>query len=200
MTDVSIALSSSRNKLNSLLEKHENHFQNEIMQKISSKVETTLPKFIEETVPSYSCENTQKVFCEKLPMCKDSMSSTSVLKKPTDIMNQFIINVISESGSTFLSQIESDPKLIEEVLGKMGLKVECKIKEACRLEKYKNRDTDEHRQCRPLLISTNNPCFMEKFFARSRYLKDFLRLSLYEKLLTRAERELEKNYRLNVTT
>ena len=123
------------------------------MQKITSKVGTTVPKFIEETLPSHSCENIQKMFCEKLSLCKDSMSSTSVLKKPTDTMNQFINNVISESGSTFLSQIGADPKLIEEVLGKMGLKAECKIKEARRLEKYKNRDTDEHRQCLPLLIT-----------------------------------------------
>ena len=31
------------------------------------------------------------------------------------------------------------------------------MKEARRLGKYKNKDTDEGRQCRPLLISTDNP-------------------------------------------
>ena len=78
-------------------------------------------------------------------------------------MNQFIINSFSESGSTFLSQIESDTKIIEEVLDKMGLKAEGNIK-ARRLGKYKNPDADERRQCRPILISTDNPYFMEKCF------------------------------------
>ena len=74
----------------------------------------------------------------------------------------------------------------------MGLKAEGNIKEERRLGEYQNPDTDERRQCRPLLISTENPCFMEKCFARSHYLKDF-RLTVYiKKLLTRAERDLDK--------
>ena len=69
----------------------------------------------------------------------------------------------------------------------MGLKAEGNIK-AGRLGKYKNPDTDERRQCRPLLISTDNPYFMEKCFARSHYLKDF-RLTIYiKKFLPRAKR------------
>ena len=82
-------------------------------------------------------------------------------------MNQFIINGLSETGSSFLPQIESDTKIIEEVFYKMGVKSKGNIKEARRQGKYKNRDTDERRQCRPLLISTDNPYFMEKYFARS---------------------------------
>ena len=124
-------------------------------------------------------------------MYKESVS-TSVEKKQTDTMNKFIINGIPESGSSFLSQIESDTKIIEEILEKMGLKSENNIKEARRLGKHKNPDTDERRLCRPLLITTDNPYFMEKCFARSHHLKDF-RLTVYiKKFLTRAERDLEK--------
>ena len=111
-------------------------------------------------------------------------------------MNQFIINGIPETGSSFLPQIESDTKIIEE----MGLKAEGNRKEARRLGKYKNPDTDERRQCRPLLIATDNPSFMEKCFARSHYLKAFWLTVEIKKFLTRAERNLEKNCRLNVTT
>ena len=85
------------------------------------------------------------MFCEKFPLYKESISSTSVLKKPADTMNQFIINGLSETGSSFLPQIESDTKIIEEVLYKMGVKSEGNIKEARRQGKYKNRDTDERR-------------------------------------------------------
>ena len=75
----------------------------------------------------------------------------------------------------------------------MGLKAEGTIKEARRLGKYKKPDTDERRQCRPLLISTDNPYFMAKCFARSHYLKNF-QLTVYIKnSLTRAERVLEKS-------
>ena len=162
------------------------------MQKINSKIKTTVPKIIEETLPSHIRENTEKVFCEKLPMYKESMSSKSVVKKPTDTVNQFIINGIPEFGSTFLSQIESDAKIIEEVLEKMGLKAEGNIKEARRFGKYKNPETDERRQCRPLLISTDDPYFMGKWFARTHYLEDFGLTVCIKKILTRAERELEK--------
>ena len=57
-------------------------------------------------------------------MYTEPMSSTSVAKKPTDTMNQFIINGIPESGSTFCSWIESDAKDIDEVLEKIGLKAD----------------------------------------------------------------------------
>ena len=39
-------------------------------------------------------------------------------------MSEFIINGLPEVGSTFLSQIESDTKNIEEVLEKLDLKTE----------------------------------------------------------------------------
>ena len=106
-------------------------------------------------------------------------------------MNQFIINSIPKTGFSFLSQFESDTKIIEEVLDKMGLKAEGNIKEGGRLGKNKIPDTDERRQCRPPLISTDNPYFMEKSIARSHYLKNF-RLTVYiKKFLTRAECDLE---------
>ena len=54
----------SKAKLNSFIEKHENHFQNETMPKIISKIETTVPKIVEETLPSHIWENIEKVFHE----------------------------------------------------------------------------------------------------------------------------------------
>ena len=39
----------------------------------------------------------------------------------------------------------------------MGLKAKGNIKEACRLRKYKNPDTDERKQCGCLQMSTDNP-------------------------------------------
>ena len=114
------------------------------------------------------------------------------MKKNTDTMNQFIIHGILESGSTFLSQIESDTKNIEEVLDKTGVKAEGRIKEAGRLGKYKNPYADDHTLCRSLLISTDNAYFKGKCFAGGHYLKHF-RLTVYIKtFLFRAERELEK--------
>ena len=162
------------------------------MQKINSKIESTVPKIIKETLPSHTCKNIEKVFCKKLPVYKESTSATSVVEQPADTMNQFIINSIPETGSSFLSQFESDTKIIEEVLDKVGSKAEGNIKEARRLGKKKIPDTDECRQCRPLLISTDNPYFMEQCFARSHYLKNF-RLTVYiKKILTRAEGDVEK--------
>ena len=182
----------SEAKMNSFIEKHENNFLNETMQKIYLKIKITVLKIIEESLPSHFSEVIEKVFCAKLPMYKESMSSTSVVKKPIDTTNQCIINGIYESGSTFLSQFESDTKIIEDVIDKLRVKSEGNIKEACRPGKHKNPDADERRQCRPLLISTDNPYFIEKSFPGSHYLKDF-RLTVYsKKFLTRGERELEK--------
>ena len=61
-----------------------------------------------------------------------------------------------------------------------------------RLGKFKDLDTNVRRLCRPLLISTDNPYFMEKCFARSHHLKDF-RMPVYiKKYLSKADRDLEK--------
>ena len=76
----------------------------------------------------------------------------------------------------------------------MGLKAKGNIKEACRLRKYKNPDTDERKQCGCLQMSTDNPYLLEKCFGRSHYLKDFHLTVFIKKFLTRAERELEKSY------
>ena len=70
----------SEAKLNSVIEKHENYFLNETMQTINSKIESTVPKNIEETFPSHIRGIIEKVFCEKLPLYKESISSTSVVK------------------------------------------------------------------------------------------------------------------------
>ena len=53
-------------------------------------------------------------------MYKESASS-SVVKKPDENVKQFIINGIPEQGTSYRSQVDSDTKLIEEVLDHMAL-------------------------------------------------------------------------------
>ena len=105
---------------------------------------------------------------------------------------QIMINGLPEIANSYNKLIESDTKLLDEVITFMGPKSDGNIVQARRLGKFKNPANNERRLYGPILITTNSPHFMENSFARSHYLKDF-RIPVYiKKFLTQSDRKLEK--------
>ena len=105
---------------------------------------------------------------------------------------QFLINGQPENRNSYNKLIESDTKLLDEVISFIGLKSDGNIVQARCLVKFKNPASNERRLYRPILITKKSPNFMEKCFARSYYLKNF-RIPVYiKKFVTQSHSELEK--------
>ena len=87
-------------------------------------------------------------------------------------MNQYVINGVPQLGNTFNARVDSDVKILAEIMQRIGLKSENNITSARRL--WKSQTTNnERRTCRPILIAANNAHFMDRCIARSNHLKYF---------------------------
>ena len=141
-------------------------------------------------MPNHIKDNFKKVFNETLPSFRDAVVTNK--KKTANEPMQFLINGVTEYANFYNKLIESDTKLLDEVISFIGLKSDGNIVQARRLGKFKNPANNERRLYTPILITTNNPHFKENCFARSHYLKDF-RIPVYiKKFLTQSDRELEQ--------
>ena len=172
----------------------ENKIADKVAVALSAKIGTEIPKIIELALPNHIKDNFEKVFNETLPSFRDAVLTNKKIKghKTANEPMQFLINGLPENANSYNKLIESDTKLLDEVITFMGLKSDGNIVQARRLGKFKNPANNERRLYRPILITTNSPHFMENCFARSHYLKDF-RIPVYiKKFLTQSDRELEK--------
>ena len=114
----------------------------------------TLPKVIIEVNKSYKDVLTEKK--------REQIDSKSELNFGT-----------SESGSTYIEQLEHVTKTVSKILGHIGLKTEGNVTAVRRLGKKLNPANNAHRRCRPLLITTSNSYFLQNCFARNNYLKTY---------------------------
>ena len=105
---------------------------------------------------------------------------------------QFLIDGLPENANSYKKFIESDTKLLDEVISFIGLKSNGSFVQARRLGRFKNPANNERRLYRAILITKNTPHFMENCFARSHYLKDYRIPKYIKKFLTQSDRELEK--------
>ena len=129
-------------------------------------------------------------------------------------MNQYVINGVPQLGNNFNARVDSDVKILAEIMQRIGLKSENNITSARRL--WKSQTTNnERRTCRPILIAANNAHFMDRCIARSNHLKYFcvpacvnrffssLDMEIKQKILAKrfeminVENKEKKNFQLN---
>ena len=79
----------------------------------------------------------------------------------------------------------------------MGLQAGGNILSIRRLGKISKQQNDNipssQRRCRPILVTTSNSYFMKNCFARNHYLQNYKHPVYIKKLLSSADRQLEKN-------
>ena len=115
------------------------------------------------------------IFNETLPSFRDFFVTNKKIKgqKTANEPMHFLIKGLPENANFYLKLIESDTKLPDKVNSFMGLKSEGNIVQERRLGKFKNPANNERRLYKPILITSNGPCFIRNCFARNHYLKTF---------------------------
>ena len=106
---------------------------------------------------------------------------------------QFIINGATESEDSYLSQIEKDSMEVKKIISHLGLACDGNVTGFRRLGKKVNPLNKQKRNCRPILITTSNPLFLQNCFARSHYLQNFIKPVYIKKFLISSERQKEKD-------
>ena len=107
-------------------------------------------------------------------------------KKTANEPMQILINGLLEYAYSYNKIIDSDTKLLDDVISVIGLKSDGNIMQARRLEKFNNTAGNERRLYRPILIKTNSSHFMEYCFARSHYPKIFAIQGISKSSLTQS--------------
>ena len=101
--------------------------------KIAEKVAVALSAKIELALPNHIKDNFEKVF-ETLPSFRDSVVTN---KKTANEQMQFLIDGLPENANSYNKLIDSDTKLLDEVISFIGLKSDGNIVQARRLGKFK---------------------------------------------------------------
>ena len=109
----------------------------------SANIVTEIPKNIELALPNHIKDNFEKVFNETLPSFRDAVVTNK--KRTANEPPQFLINGLPEKANSYNKLIESDTKLLDEVISFIGLKSDGNIVQARRLGKFKNPANNERR-------------------------------------------------------
>ena len=171
---INVSLFDTEAKLTSILEKHESKIVNESMQLLSTKIEETVPKIIQETLPMQIRDNIEKALCEKLPMYKESVSSSVVnLGNKADTNLEIRISGLEEYKSKPNENISSaiinfETQQVEEVFDFLG-EEKPDIKNIRRLGK-RHTATDRPRT---MLLTLSNPWAVRKILSKAPLLKNF---------------------------
>ena len=173
------ASSNTEAKLNSLFDS--------LSTKVTTSISELIPKAIKDTVPLVLKENVKKAVADSIPSYSDVVGGNFSSEKM-----QFVITGSTESEDSYLKQIENDVDEVNKILNHMGLSGDGNISEIRRLGRSQNPSNKEKRTCRPLLITTSNPLFLKKCFARSHHLQTYENAVYIKKFLSSKERAIEK--------
>ena len=101
----------------------ENKIADKVAVALSAKIGTEIPKIIELALPNHIKDNFEKVFNETLPSFRDAVLTNKKIKwhKTANEPMQFLINGLPENANSYNKLIESDTKLLDEVITFMGL-------------------------------------------------------------------------------
>lgn len=158
---------------------------------VTSCITELVPKLINGCLPNILDVNVKQAVTESLPSYRDSLVNGKVSHK--DNCLQFIIQGLPESESSYMKQLDTDSENIETMLNHIGVKSEGNITSIRRLGKSLLSENGERRKCRPILVSTSNPHFLEMCFARSYKLQSFQLGRVYiKKYLSPGDRQIEK--------
>ena len=133
----------------------ENKTAQKVAVALSAKIGTEIQKITELELPNHIKDNFKKVFNHTLPCFRDAVVTNN--KKTANEPMQFPINGLPENANSSNKLIESDTKLLDEVISFIGLKSDRNIVQARRLGKFKNAANNERRLYRPILITKNSP-------------------------------------------
>ena len=134
-------------KLNSLF--------NSFSTKVNTSISELIPKAIKDTVPLLLKENVSKAVADSIPSYSDVVGGNFVKEKKE---MQFVITGSTETGDSYLKQIEKDVDEVNKILKYMGLSSDGNVSEIRRLGRSHNPANKEKRACRPLLITTSAHC------------------------------------------
>ena len=104
---------------------------------------------------------------------------------------KFIVTAIPESGESTNGRIDDYIAKIDDILDRIGSKVDGNVVSFRRLGKSMSQ-SGERRKCRPLLITCENPHLLSRSFARCFKLQDNKHPVYLKKFLSSSELEIEK--------
>ena len=162
----------------------ENKIADKVAVALSAKIATEIPKIFELALPNHFKDNFEKVFNENLPSFRDAVLTNKKIKghKTANQRMQFLINGLTENANSYNKIIESDTKLLDEVITFMGLKSDRYIVQARRLGNFKNPANNDRRLYRPILITKKQSTFHGKLFCTQPLSKRFSHSSVYQKV------------------
>ena len=138
--------------------------------------------------------NVKKAVTSALPSYSDFVNGNKKTGHSTEL--QFVITGLIETESTYFKQVEKNLTDLSDLVQHMGLQAGGNILSIQQLGKigkqHNNSITYKQRRCRPILVRTSNSYFMENCFARSHYLLNYKHPVYIKKLLSSADRQLEK--------
>ena len=190
------SLFTSEAKFDSLLHNINDCLKNNIPEIIKSTFEEEILK---NTLSSQMKSNIENVMDEGIKSYPDALAAEPKPKeffpkqnRSCDSDLQFIITGVPEKGETHYERINSDVSSVEKIVSFIGVNHSGKITSLRRLGKSLPKGSNECRKCRPIIVTSSNPLFMETCFARSHKLQNYDDPVYIKKLLSPDDRALEK--------
>ena len=172
------------------------------------EINDNIPKIIKNTLEEETLKNTfsdqiksniENVMDEGIKSYRAALASES---KPTESASkpsrssdseiQFIVTGVPEKGESHYERINSDVTAVEKIVSFIGVSPSGNITSLRRLGRSLPKGSNERRKCRPIIVTSSNPLFMETCFARSHKLQNYHDPVYIKKLLSPEDRALEK--------